>query len=200
MKIGQTNDIKFKVNVMGTSTEPKVRIILGTRPELSFPATLVGEEWTAAVDLPSSIEDGEYDLRVEVIVGNRHFTPLSKKVLLTAPRSTPAPIKPEAGVVPTLPTARDAEEAQPPHISVVPEQSVVGTPKKITFPPGFFKAAAPPPVKPEYRPIIARQDPVHTSIDKPIRKEGVKPGRAKKVVEIKHELPVRLVKGPVVYE
>lgn len=159
MKIGQTNDIKFKVNVMGTSTEPKVRIILGTRPELSFPATLVGGEWTAAVDLPSSIEDGEYDLRVEVIVGNRHFTPLSKKVLLAGPRSTPAPIKPEAGVVP-----------------------------------------AQPPVKPEYRPIIARQDPVHTPIDKPIRKEAVKPGRAKKVVEIKHELPVRLVKGPVVYE
>jgi len=200
MKIGQTNDIKFKVNVMGTSTEPKVRIILGTRPELSFPATLVGGEWTAAVDLPSSIEDGEYELRVEVMVGNRHFTPLSKKVLLTGPVSTPAPIKPEVNVVPSPQAARDVESAQPPHISVVPEEAVVDAPKKITFPPGFFKVAAAPAVKPEYRPIIARQDPVHTSIDKPIRKEGVKPGRAKKVVEIKHELPVRLVKGTIVYE
>lgn len=215
MLIGQTNDVSFRVNVMGTSTEPKVRVLLSTSPELSFPAHKVGDEWKAAVKLPAAVEPGKYDLRVEVILNNRHFTPLTKSVELTAPHreqvvspaaQVEAPLAPpaaeEIAVVPAevlkaetpslLKQLEPVAEAEPPK------------PKKIKLDASLFKVenlrTPSAPVKVDYQPIISR-DPVHTAIDKPLPiVEAVKKTAKKKVLEIKHELPIRLIKGEIVYE
>jgi len=78
--IGHQHDITFRVNVMGTSAEPTVKLCLGTTPELSFPARHTGEVWTSSVVIPTGMEAGSYPLRVEVVVNNRHFVPLTKSV------------------------------------------------------------------------------------------------------------------------
>jgi hypothetical protein len=77
---GQSHSVKFKVNVMGTSAEPRVRLILGTSPELSFPATKDGDDWASNMSIPGHIAPGNYDMRVEVHLNNRLFTPINRKV------------------------------------------------------------------------------------------------------------------------
>jgi hypothetical protein len=77
---GQSHSVKFKVNVMGTSAEPRVRLILGTNPELSFAATKDGDDWASNMEIPSHIAPGNYDMRVEVHLNNRLFTPINRKI------------------------------------------------------------------------------------------------------------------------
>jgi hypothetical protein len=212
MLIGQTTNIKFKVNVMGTSADPKVRVILGTKPELSFPAEKQGDEWAAELDIPASVASGKYDLRVEVMVGNRHFTPLTKQVelfgpeVVAAPNPTPEPARPPVQDVRHEEPEEVEEAAVEAPAEVVAEEPVVQSPppvvqRKITLPPDFFKSLTAPsaPVKVEYQPIIAREA-AHAAMDKPIKAVEPKKPKAKKLVELKHELPVRLVKGEIVYE
>jgi hypothetical protein len=80
LKAGQTHNVKFKVNVMGTSAEPRVRVILGTTPELSFHATKNGDDWASNMEIPGHIAPGNYDMRVEVHLNNRLFTPINRKI------------------------------------------------------------------------------------------------------------------------
>jgi hypothetical protein len=77
---GQSHSVKFKVNVMGTSAEPRVRLILGTNPELSFAATKDGDDWASNMEIPGHIAPGNYDMRVEVHLNNRLFTPINRKI------------------------------------------------------------------------------------------------------------------------
>jgi hypothetical protein len=67
---------------MGTSAEPRVRVILGTVPEISFSASNdgVNDDWVSNLMIPAHVETGEYDIRVEVHLNNRLFTPLNKKI------------------------------------------------------------------------------------------------------------------------
>lgn len=218
MLIGQTNDVSFRVNVMGTSTEPKVRVLLSTSPELSFPAHKVGDEWKAAVKLPAAVEPGKYDLRVEVILNNRHFTPLTKSIELVSPNAVPAEAwPPEQEVEMNIPAEITAEAAPIVEPVVLTPDTLIGkqavdpspvVKQKIKLSAAavadMFKAenlkAPTTPTKIEYRPIISR-DPIHSTIDKPLPiTEKVKATSRKKVVEIKHELPIRLIKGEIVYE
>ena len=122
MIIGQKNDVTFKVNVMGTSAEAKVRLMLGTSPELSFPATKVGDDWKASILVPEGVKPGKYDMKVEVIVGNRHFQPLTKKVEITAPEVKKIEAKPaEEPMEPSQVAAVAADVpvmAQPDEISI----------------------------------------------------------------------------------
>lgn len=78
---GQTKNVTFKVNVMGTGTEPKVRVIVAANPELSFNATKGDDDkWHVPLAVPMSLPAGAYDLRVEVLLNNRLFTPINKKI------------------------------------------------------------------------------------------------------------------------
>jgi hypothetical protein len=233
MLIGQTTNVKFKVNVMGTSADPKVRVILGTKPELSFPAEKQGDDWAAELDIPNSVASGKYDLRVEVMVGNRHFTPLTKQVelfgpeVVAAPNPTPEPADEPAGestlfqqdeikersrkyaetMAKAVCAPVEEEEVAVEEAPVVAEEPAIVEPpapviqRKITLPPDFFKNLTAPsaPVKVEYQPIIAREA-AHAAMDKPIKAAETKKPKAKKLVELKHELPVRLIKGEIVYE
>src|SRR3990167_5997072 len=80
LTVGQNHNVKFKVNVMGTSAEPRVRVILGTVPELSFIANKEADDWVSNLVVPSHGEPGDYDMRVEVHLNNRLFTPINKKI------------------------------------------------------------------------------------------------------------------------
>lgn len=84
LKAGQSSVISFNVNVMGTSADPAVRVILAAHPELSFPATKSDDKWTTNLAVPASLAAGTYELRVEVTVNNRVFTPIRKKVEVEA--------------------------------------------------------------------------------------------------------------------
>ena len=105
----------FKVNVMGTSAEPKVRLILKTTPELSFPAKNDGEQWTSTLELPSTILPGDYDIQVEVILNNRLFTPVTKKVAIDWPAPKDAPIS-----VATIPDEINFAKTEDPEIALPP--------------------------------------------------------------------------------
>lgn len=91
LQVGHTTNVSFNVNVQGTSTEPVVRLVLGTTPELTFTASRgANDEFGAEVTIPSFVDAGAYDLRVEVLLNNRVFTPVRKKVdVLSAKVGTP---------------------------------------------------------------------------------------------------------------
>lgn len=85
LEIGKANEVKFKVGVNGTNSEPSVRLVIGTlNAELGFKAEkLIGGadgEWFSEVKLPEEMAAGEYDFRVEVVINNRLFTPIKRKV------------------------------------------------------------------------------------------------------------------------
>ena len=80
LTVGQNHNVKFKVNVMGTSAEPRVRVILGTVPELSFVANKEADDWVSNLSVPAHVVPGDYDMRVEVHLNNRLFTPINKKI------------------------------------------------------------------------------------------------------------------------
>jgi hypothetical protein len=86
LQIGKTNEVKFKVNVNGTQSIPTVRVVLVTpNADLGFPAEKLSsgnEDWSAEVFIPEDLSEGEYDLRVEVIINNRLFTPVKRKVTI----------------------------------------------------------------------------------------------------------------------
>lgn len=92
LSAGQTQTVKFKVNVMGTSAEPRVRLILGTSPELSFAASKEQDHWISSMQIPKHIEAGSYDMRVEVHLNNRLFTPINKKIEVRG-FEEPAPVQ-----------------------------------------------------------------------------------------------------------
>lgn len=113
---GQSNNVSFKVNVMGTSSEPRVRVILGASPELSFVANRDGEKWFSSMDIPGTLAPGSYDLRVEVVLNNRLFTPVNKKIeVKTGGISEPAPAAdpevPAATVVQVTPATEAPTES-----------------------------------------------------------------------------------------
>lgn len=115
LQAGHTTNVSFKVNVMGTSTDPKVRLILGTTPELSFAASKgEGDTWGAEVLVPKFIDAGSYDFRVEVVLNNRLFTPLNKKIEIAS------------GVQPEVQMAVQPEVEAPaePAVQTVPEPEV----------------------------------------------------------------------------
>lgn len=118
---GQSTLIKFKVNVMGSSNEPKVRLILASSPELSFAAQSVGDGWESKVDVPASIAPGSYDFRVEVILNNRLFTPVNKKIDVAAPSVPDVIARPEENItVATMP-----QEVPEPQVVPTPVEEVV---------------------------------------------------------------------------
>lgn len=110
LQAGQTNNVTFKVNVMGTSSTPSVRVVLGTDPEMSYSASSQGEMWMAAIKVPEGLE-GTYSMRVEVVLNNRLFTPITKSVTIS--RAEAAAPTPSETTTPSIPTPDKAVEPAP---------------------------------------------------------------------------------------
>ncbi len=221
--IGHSHDVAFKVNVMGTSAEPTVRLVLGCTPELSFPAKKTADGWACTLSIPPGIEPCECDLRVEAIVNNRLFTPLIKRVELasvtappveTAPQ--PASDAPPAEIPPTPDEVPSEIEFKVKAEETEPRKPLLSTPEfKRTELPSLQKVAeATPPKKfepihtPLPRPSDVKVAPIKVSLTDVMKvaatMEAAAPPPARRkaapVVEIKHETPVRLVKGAIIYE
>jgi len=128
LTVGQNHNVKFKVNVMGTSAEPRVRVILGTVPELSFIANKEADDWVSNLVVPSHVEPGDYDMRVEVHLNNRLFTPINKKINvkgINLPEPVAAAQDPiEPGETPVLAKVEKVDLMK----------SIVGTGTKVTAP------------------------------------------------------------------
>lgn len=121
---GKSNNVTFKVNVMGTSSTPSVRVVLGTDPEMSYPASNTSDDkWMATMMIPIGIE-GTYSMRVEVVLNNRLFTPITKSV--TIGRAEAAAPTPNQTTSPSVPTPDKAEEPAP--VNVVMPQVVAKMP------------------------------------------------------------------------
>ncbi len=95
---GTTTQVSFKVNVLGTSAEPRVRVILGTTPELSFNATQVDDKWSVPLAVPATCAAGSYPLRVEVILNGRLFTPITKSIQIDNTAGAPIETAPTQAV------------------------------------------------------------------------------------------------------
>lgn len=226
MIIGQKSEVAFKVNVMGTSSEPTARVIIETQPHLSFPAVKSTQgDWVAVVDVPSMIAPGAYKMRVEVVVNTRLFTPYQKMVDITAvetPGVVPNPVPsvepvaalnaapaPQPDIPVTLSPIEQAEEPAYEEVAVealAPVQAEAPAEaqapveaKKITLPADFFKFElrdSAPKVTIASKPIIKT---LASECMTPVKKV-VAAKRPKKIVEIKPDMPVTLSKGEVIYE
>lgn len=165
---GTSNPISFKVSVLGTSAEPRVRVILGTTPELSFPATQDGDKWRADLLVPVGIEAGSYSLRVEVVLNGRLFSPITKSIDIAAP------------LAPTVTTvvAQQPEPAQP----IQPAQPTQPAPeptiqlaKPSTPRPSLMTQVAAEPIKSaatkiELKPVVAKMPKVVAKLPKVVVK------------------------------
>lgn len=134
---GQSNRVTFKVNVMGTQLTPSVRVVIASTPDLSFPATYTEEGWTADLNVPSNVASGSYDLRVEVLLNNRMFTPLHKKIEIIGVETAPNEIVSQ----PKTTTPPDVS----PSAKYDPMRDTDPTPDHLSPPTEKLKAAPPPP-------------------------------------------------------
>ena len=123
---GKSNNMTFKVNVMGTSSTPSVRVVLGTDPEMSYPASnTTDDKWMATMMIPSGIE-GTYSMRVEVVLNNRLFTPITKSV--TIGRAEAAAPTPNETTSPSVSTPDKAAEPAPVNMTrepIIPRDPIV---------------------------------------------------------------------------
>lgn len=220
--IGQQHTVDLSVNVMGTSADPTVRLIIETLPEIAFPAYKVGERWVSTVFVPANLQAGTYKLRVEVVLNNRLFTPFSKPIEIIAPaveaETIAAPVQPpEELPVPVEVTPAPAPEVVlPPAIEAIappveaapveaapaapikslfrdePPAVVKEEPKKITLPADFFKFTPK-----EVKKVEIALPPIDQAL-KHIKVEGISTGV--KLAETRGSVPVALVKGEIVYE
>jgi hypothetical protein len=226
MLIGQTNNVKFRVNVMGTSAQATARVILCTNPQLSFPAEKVGDEWMAHVAVPESVHPGDYDMKVEVMVGNRHFTPLTKRVELqgqTVPEVAAVeeakkedPKVEEPAVVEPLKTAALLRAITA--VGAVDGSVVPATPMPIAPPAELALEPAAEEPKPEPKKKITlpkdffkfepkkverveiKMKPLESLLTHTVIDRPLAAESVKPVLELNHGTPIRLIKGEIIYE
>lgn len=222
MIIGGTTQVSFKLDILGSTDSPKVRVALECSPEFVYYAHRTGELWTADINIPVTVSPGTYKLRIEVILGNRLFTPISKMVDVsqpeisavmsaapeTASQAVPAEIEassipPEAQVEITPPVglirqfeSEDTAKSE----SKKPVQEKRPEKKTIQLPPDLFSsllADATPKQKVQLptKPIITKKDTAIAESKKVEKKKW-----HQQIVEIKQETPVVLVKGDIVFE
>ena len=118
---GKSNNVTFKVNVMGTSSTPSVRVVLGTDPEMSYPASNTADDkWMATMMIPNEIE-GNFSMRVEVVLNNRLFTPITRSV--TIGRAEAAAPTPNETTSPSVPTPDKAVEPAP--VNVIKHEPIL---------------------------------------------------------------------------
>lgn len=206
--IGNPVVVSFKLDITGATETPKVRVILACSPELIFYASKVGDYWQAEVTAPVSATPGSCQLRIEVILNNRLFVPISKQVDIVSPYVSmhvapvePAPVEPTPAA--SVELTADTKEIQPAEIDfAVRAEEKQPEKKKITLPPDLFKsilnAESSPSPKLPVKPLIPRGEPVEESSCEVKPKK--QPKKRTPVVEIKQEIPVVLMKGEIIIE
>ena len=85
LDIDECNDLAFKIKLEGAATSPaKVRLVCeGEKFSYMFNGYGTGEEEVVQFTLPqmsSTLHEGTYNARVEVLVENRYFTPLQFQI------------------------------------------------------------------------------------------------------------------------
>jgi hypothetical protein len=99
LNIDKDNDIRFAVNVEGAEGDPvSYRLVIeGGRMALNFPGYITDENEVQIIvpTLAKTLREGTYDARLEVMVGDRVFSPLSSKAhLKESVKIVAAPITP----------------------------------------------------------------------------------------------------------
>lgn len=96
---------------MGSQAEPQqVRVILAAKPELSYPAEKTADGWSAKLEIPDTVS-GDIDLRVEVVVNNRLFTPIKKRISIASAPSAATPAHVDAPATKSVPAEVPASAA-----------------------------------------------------------------------------------------
>lgn len=120
LQAGTTKLVSFKVDILGTQAPPQtVRVVLGGEPELSFNATKAGDEWQANLEIPEDLS-GQVNLRVEVVINNRLFTPITKSIAIE-----PAPVKTVEPASVEMPASKEPAPAEVPAPAVITKQPVL---------------------------------------------------------------------------
>jgi hypothetical protein len=230
MIIGETTQVSFKLDIIGSTEFPKVKVALECSPELVYYAHKTGDRWTVDINVPIIVQPGTYKLRIDVILANRLFTPISKMVEVTTPEVEVAQsveVKSEPELTPAQPPVVDNSPADTPpsverksiglirqfaseeigQVEREPKAEVaagVKAPEKktIQLPPDLFAS-----LLVDATPKQKMTLPVKPTIQKeqaPVV-ENKKPREINKkkapvIVEIKQETPVVLLKGDIVFE
>lgn len=228
LEIGKSNEVKFKVDVNGTSASPSVKFVLeAPDAELGFTANQGDGYWFTSVAIPEDFRPGDYGFRIEVLVNNRLFTPVKKRVTVAGPENIAAPIptpEPEV-VIPAVPPVAMAQEKiilkpktsffkdevteakQVPAIEK-PKPAPTPAPKPITPQPAPITKQAVRPAPPKLKPkpmklnmaeIVAESNKRFDKVlsESQSYKSPVKPVQGHNITP---QTPVTLKKGEVVYE
>jgi hypothetical protein len=201
--------VKFKVGVNGTATKPTVRLVIDTpRNELGFKAEeICGEpgKYFAEVFVPDSIEPGEYDMRIEVNLNGRLFTPIKKKVeigneqpvVVAAPAPVPAPEpEPEPEPEPASTPVDEAKKKAP----LVTTKPIDTSRKVYSLPPSFPPSPQGTPTKISIKTIAKEAE---RRFGKVLEESATykKPvAAAVEPINIKPQTPIKLIRGEVIYE
>lgn len=208
LKAGVASAVKFNVDVHGTGAEPKVRLVFKVSDkELGFTATQLDDKWQAMVELPADTPAGEYDMRVEVTLNNRLFTPMKRRVEVegaTAPQA-PAPTQAATPVVAApQPQPQVTAESKKPLESLIKRAAKPMPERPAPSPAKAPKPTAPQtPVKPHDR--IKMADIANDSskkFDKALKESASykKPITPVKPLNFSIGTPVSLKRGDIVYE
>lgn len=224
LSIGKSNRVSFNINVMGSAQVPRVRVIICAQPELSFPAQEVDGKWSVDLSVPSNVAAGSYDFRVEVLLNNRLFSPLSKRVELIS-QTTEIP-----AVNSNMIAAKDWPPSTPAMVPAAePEvqsvfKSIISTTEsaieekvksKVEEPLGKLSSLAAKTPKKMYERMSsgmpkgdgAKVEPVkitiaqlEKSLPKVKKQVTVANDPLKQKMKLKESTPIRLIKGTIIYE
>jgi len=224
LQIGISNTVRFNVEVHGTSTEPTmVRLVIAlSGRELGFIATKSEDKWQADVTIPADVQEGQYEIRVEVTVNNRLFTPLKRRVPINKATSAPAPDVPAAApsVAPPAVVPEPVVRPPMPPLPTIEKKSeslfkkVVENKHEQRTEPKPKQPVAENKPEPQKPPVAKKKkDPIRINIaeivaDSNKRFEKVlqespsyrKPIKPVKAIDVKPQTPISLKKGEVVYE
>lgn len=80
LDIDESNELQFKVVVEGSGESPSVRLVCeGNEMSYMFRGKLTSDKDVVQFNLPemkNRLQEGTYNAKVEVLVGNRYFTPV----------------------------------------------------------------------------------------------------------------------------
>lgn len=214
LEIGKTNEVTFKIDVNGTAAAPAVKFILeAPNAEMGFTASNNGDSnWSANVAIPDDFKPGSYGFRIEVVVNNRLFTPVKKRVEVTEPTvisvSVPTPTQDLMGRLeaqtPAFPTQTkeqtrnwEGEGGSLKGVKEIPQPlHPAPTPPA---PPVKEAKAAKASMRINIAEIVAESN---KKFDKVLSESATykKPVKTIKPINITPQTPVTLKKGEVVYE
>jgi len=92
--LNSQNKITFDVNVQGTQNKPTVRCIIGDSPSFMYKAFNIDDsKYEVQMDLPKSMEPGEYPFKIEVLLNGKVLTPINKTITVQAAPVQAAPVQ-----------------------------------------------------------------------------------------------------------